>query len=45
MMVTYYPHSEITHNKKFVRFENFKFSRYVSKLESFKKLLPHVTRV
>jgi hypothetical protein len=45
MMVTYNPHLESTHNYKFVRFENFKISKYVSKLESFKSLLPHVTRV
>jgi hypothetical protein len=44
-MVTYYPHSKSTQNNFFLKFENLKNSKYVSKLKSFKSLLPHVTGV
>jgi hypothetical protein len=31
MIVAYYPHSNNTHNSKIMEFENFKYSKYVSK--------------
>jgi len=45
MIVTYYPHSQSTHNLQDMEFEIYKKSKYFKILKFFKNLLPHVNGV
>jgi hypothetical protein len=45
MIITYYPHSKNIHNLKIMEFESLRNSKYVSKSQNFKNILPHVNGV